>query len=112
MHVRLAWAPHALCSPHVRFGWRPFSSADHQTRFSLPCCYSKLPLLQEFAAEKELCWDLCMALGLCRRHSALAQALAKATLSERHSPMEWQASAQVGSYSLSFRQPKRLLSAC
>ena len=57
---------------------------------------SKLLLLQEFAAEKELCWDLCMALGLCRRHSALAQALAKATLSERHSPMEWRASAQVG----------------
>ena len=78
----------------------------------LLCALYKLSLLQEFAAEKELCWDLCMALGLCRRHSALAQALATATLSERHSPMEWQAGAQVGSYSRFFRQAKRLLQTC
>ena len=67
----------------------------------MPSYPEMLSSLQEFAAEKELCWDLCMALGLCRRHSALAQAPAKATLSERHSPMEWQASAEVDSSSLS-----------
>ncbi|KAK9804267.1 hypothetical protein WJX72_004067 [[Myrmecia] bisecta] len=50
---------------------------------------------QEFAANRALCWHLCLALGLGRQHRYLAHALSKASLSQRTHPLEWRTQAQA-----------------
>lgn len=53
--------------------------------------------LQEFATERELCWHLCITLGLAKQHARLAQALSQAGIDEKNQPSEYRAKAQVAS---------------
>ena len=50
---------------------------------------------QEFATERELCWHLCIAMGLTRQHERLAQALAQTGIDEKNQPSEYRGQAQV-----------------
>jgi len=50
---------------------------------------------QEFATERELCWHLCMTLGLAKQHERLAKALAETGINEKQQPLEYRAQAQV-----------------
>ena len=52
-------------------------------------------LQQEFATERELCWHLCMTLGLAKQHGRLAKALAETGIDEKQQPLEYRAQAQV-----------------
>ena len=51
--------------------------------------------VQEFGTERELCWHLCMAMGLAKQHERLAQALAQTGINEKQHPSEYRAQAQV-----------------
>ena len=53
--------------------------------------------VQEFATERELCWHLCMTMGLAKQHERLAQALAQTGINEKQHPSEYRAQAQVHS---------------
>lgn len=60
------------------------------------CCPNQgYGTLQEFASERELCWHLCITLGLARQHERLAEALAQTGISEKSQPSEYRAQAQV-----------------
>lgn len=63
---------HRVCCPHQGYG-----------------------TLQEFASEHELCWHLCITLGLARQHERLAEALAQTGINEKSQPSEYRAQAQV-----------------
>ncbi len=52
-------------------------------------------VLQDFATERELCWHLCMTLGLAKQHERLAKALAETGINEKQQPLEYRAQAQV-----------------
>ncbi|KAA6422731.1 MAG: hypothetical protein FRX49_07266 [Trebouxia sp. A1-2] len=49
----------------------------------------------EFATERELCWHLCMTLGLAKQHERLAKALAETGINEKQQPLEYRAQAQA-----------------
>lgn len=60
------------------------------------CCPQQgYDTLQEFASERELCWHLCITLGLARQHERLAEALAQTGINEKSQPSEYRAQAQV-----------------
>lgn len=50
---------------------------------------------QEFATERELCWHLCITLGLAKQHERLAHALSQTGINEKNQPSEYRAKAQV-----------------
>lgn len=50
---------------------------------------------QEFASERELCWHLCITMGLAGQHERLAQALGQTGIDPAKQPKEWRAQAQV-----------------
>lgn len=72
------------------------------------CCLTLFAYFQEFASERELCWHLCMALGLADQHKRLAEALAQANINETQHPTECRAQTQVWCAS----SPYKLVSPC
>ena len=52
-------------------------------------------MVQEFASERELCWHLCVTLGLAKQYERLAQALAQTGINEQDQPSEYRAQAQA-----------------
>ncbi|DBB12255.1 hypothetical protein WJX82_010413 [Trebouxia sp. C0006] len=50
---------------------------------------------KEFATERELCWHLCMTLGLAKQNERLAKALAETGINEKQQPLEYRAQAQA-----------------
>ncbi|KAL3145534.1 hypothetical protein ABBQ32_003359 [Trebouxia sp. C0010 RCD-2024] len=50
---------------------------------------------EEFATERELCWHLCITLGLAKQHERLAHALSQTGINEKNQPSEYRAKAQA-----------------
>ena len=51
--------------------------------------------MQECATERELCWHLCMTMGLAKQYERLAQALGQTCINEKSHPLECRAQAEV-----------------